>query len=146
GMVYIAPGRFLYGCSEDERFRQVLGSDPPHEVRTSAYLIRRTETTYADWLDFLHALPAPDRETRRPRIDNRFGALDLVPVANGKWELLLQPRGQPYRALQGESLHYTDRALRADQDWLNFPVAGISWDDAHAYLAWLRQSGRLPGA
>src|SRR5262249_19773543 len=34
---------------------------------------------------------------------------------------------------------------RVDQNWLHFPAA-VSWDDAHAYLDWLRGSGHLPGA
>jgi len=146
GMIYIAPGRFLYGCGDDERFCDALETDPMHEVRTGAYLIRRTETTYAEWLDFLGELPALEREVRRPQIDNRYGMLDLAPLASGKWQLLLKPRTQLYRAVQGELLHYADRQRRADQDWLRFPVGGISWDDAHAYLEWLHRSGHLPGA
>jgi len=146
GMIYIAPGRFLYGCGDDERFCDALETDPMHEVRTGAYLIRRTETTYTEWLDFLRTLPASDRDAYRPRVDNLFGAVDLSPLASGKWQLLLKPSGHEYRALQGELLHYADRAHRADQDWLRFPVAGISWDDAHAYLDWLSRSGHLLGA
>src|SRR6202022_2636026 len=38
------------------------------------------------------------------------------------------------------------RNRRAEQDWLRFPVAAISLEDAQAYLGWLDRSGRLPGA
>jgi formylglycine-generating enzyme required for sulfatase activity len=146
GMIYIAPGRFLYGCGDDERFCDALDTDPLHEVRTGAYLIRRTETTYAEWLEFLGELPPSERETRRPHVDNPYGLIDLVFSPDGKWQLFLKPRTQLYRAMQGELVHYADRLNRADQDWLRFPVAGISWGDAHAYLDWLRRSGRLPRA
>jgi formylglycine-generating enzyme required for sulfatase activity len=154
GMIYIASGRFLYGCGDDERFCDALETDPLHEVRIGAYLIRRTETTYAEWLDFLRALPASNRDDHRPRVDTVFGgSLDLTPLASGKWQLLFRPGGHylaperyAYRALEGEPLHYADRVRRVDQDWLRFPVAGISWEDARAYLEWLRRSGHLPGA
>jgi formylglycine-generating enzyme required for sulfatase activity len=145
-MIYIPPGRFLYGCGDDERFCDALDTDPMHEVRTGPYLIRRTETTYAEWLEFLGKLPASEREARRPHVDNPYGMLEVVLLADGKWQLLLKPRTQLYRALQGELFHYADRQRRADQDWLRFPVAGISADDAHAYLDWLRRSAHLPGA
>jgi formylglycine-generating enzyme required for sulfatase activity len=36
------------------------------------------------------------------------------------------------------------RTQRLQQNWLQFPVSGISRDQAEAYLAWLRQT--LPGA
>jgi formylglycine-generating enzyme required for sulfatase activity len=146
GLIYIAPGRFLYGCGDDERFCDALQTDPLHEVRTGAYLIRRTETTYTEWIDFLGELPASEREVRRPHVDNPNGMIDVVFSPDRKWQLLLKPRTQLYRAALGELVHYADRHNRADQDWLRFPVAGISWDDAHAYLDWLRRSGRLPGA
>jgi formylglycine-generating enzyme required for sulfatase activity len=146
GMIYIPPGRFLYGCGDDERFCDALETDPLHEVRIGAYLIRRFETTYSDWLEFLGELPAPDREVRRPHVDNPYGMIDVLFSPDRKWQLLLKPRTQLYRAAQGELVHYADRHNRADQDWLRFPVAGISWDDAHAYLDWLRRSGHLPGA
>jgi serine/threonine protein kinase/formylglycine-generating enzyme required for sulfatase activity len=146
GMVYIPAGRFLYGCGDVERICDLLKTDPLHQIHTSAYLMRRTETTYEEWLEFLHALPARERDAHRPRVDNRYGALDVAQLVNGEWQLSLQPVSYLYRALKGELLHYADRTRRTDQNWLRFPVAGISWDDARAYLAWLRRSGRLPGA
>ena len=41
---------------------------------------------------------------------------------------------------------FAGRRARATQDWLHFPVAGISRHDADAYAAWLRSTGRVPGA
>jgi eukaryotic-like serine/threonine-protein kinase len=46
----------------------------------------------------------------------------------------------------GELVHYEARRERALQDWLAFPVSGISFDDAVAYAQWLDQTGRVPGA
>jgi len=46
----------------------------------------------------------------------------------------------------GEQIHYRSRRHHAFQDWLQFPVAGVAAEDAEAYLAWLRLSGRVPGA
>jgi len=43
-------------------------------------------------------------------------------------------------------VHYPERTRFVDQDWLRFPVSGVSWHDAQAYVAWLSRSGKLPGA
>jgi formylglycine-generating enzyme required for sulfatase activity len=49
-------------------------------------------------------------------------------------------------ASSGERIHYRARKLRAVQDWLRFPVSGISYSDAEAYAAWLAAAGKVPGA
>ena len=43
-------------------------------------------------------------------------------------------------------LRYAKRDRRVEQDWLRFPVTGISFEDAEAYAAWLDRTGRVPGA
>ena len=48
-------------------------------------------------------------------------------------------------ARRGEPLCRPKRSVRRCQDWLRLPVAGIAWEDAQAYVAWLA-SGRVPGA
>src|SRR5262249_18481016 len=39
GMIYIPPGRFLYGSADGEEVRRFLGAPPQHEVTTGGYLI-----------------------------------------------------------------------------------------------------------
>ena len=65
GFVYVPPGRFLFGTSSDESVRQgFLSTVPVHEVSSPAYLIGRFEVTYADWLEYLRALPPSERAAR----------------------------------------------------------------------------------
>jgi formylglycine-generating enzyme required for sulfatase activity len=52
----------------------------------------------------------------------------------------------PYRVSAGQRLLYAKRERRGSQDWLRFPVTGISFEDAEAYVAWLGRTGRVPGA
>jgi formylglycine-generating enzyme required for sulfatase activity len=148
--VYIPPGRFLFGSSADEGLRRgFFDTVPLHEVRTRGYLIGRTEVTYAEWLEFLGDLPRAERARRTPSVAAKLsvgGALKLQPLARGRWRFTFQPAQQAYTALSGEPIRYPGRKMRAVQDWLKFPVTGISVADAEAYLAWLRREGRVPGA
>ena len=47
---------------------------------------------------------------------------------------------------RGGDVSLSERTRRASQDWLKFPVTGVSPDDAVAYASWLDRSGRVPGA
>jgi len=147
--VYIPAGRFLFGTSEeDARRRQYLLALPIHQVRTDAYLIGKTEVTFAEWISFLRELPSEERSRRRSKTVNAYspGALDLNRAARGTWQLTLQPTIFVYTAKMGELIHYQQRAQRTEQDWLRFPVTGISWEDAEAYTDWSDRTGRVPGA
>jgi formylglycine-generating enzyme required for sulfatase activity len=149
GFVYIPEGRFLFGSAADEGVRRGFFSTVPlHEVKTSAYLIARNETTFAEYLAFLESLPAAQAARHRPRVASVgfTGALALDRPADGRWRLTLQPAARGYSARAGEPLRYEGRPRRAVQDWMHLPVSGISWDDAEAYLAWLDRTGRVPGA
>ena len=64
----------------------------------------------------------------------------------GTWTLRFQPGGVPYTVRLGERLRYAKRDRRVEQDWLRFPVTGISFEDAEAYASWLDRTGRVPGA
>ncbi|RKG82010.1 hypothetical protein D7W82_27175 [Corallococcus sp. CA049B] len=143
GYVYVPPGRFLYGSGNDESVRRTR---PIHQLATGAFLIARHEVTYADWLAWLRELPASERDTRRPRGTNYFGTIELRPAKDGTWTFHLEHEGVSYQAREGEPLRYQDRTLRAEQDWRRFPVSGISWEDARAYIAWLDATGRVPRA
>ncbi|PTL77062.1 SUMF1/EgtB/PvdO family nonheme iron enzyme [Vitiosangium sp. GDMCC 1.1324] len=148
GYVYVPPGRFLFGSNDDELVRRNLlgGLQPMHPVRTGGFLIARHEVTYGEWLEFLRALPPAERELRRPRVGNFFGTVELTELRDGHWQLFLQPPTHVYRVREGERVHYLERERHIEQDWLRFPVTGISQDDARAYAGWLSRSGRLPGA
>ncbi|MFP2901577.1 SUMF1/EgtB/PvdO family nonheme iron enzyme, partial [Corallococcus sp. 4LFB] len=147
GYVYVPAGRFLYGSGDAETIRRtVIRTRPMHRLTTGAFLIARHEVTYADWLAWLRALPASERAARRPRGTNYFGTIELRPATDGTWTFHLEHEGVTYQAREGEPLRYQDRTLRAEQDWRRFPVSGISWEDARAYVAWLDSTGRLPRA
>jgi formylglycine-generating enzyme required for sulfatase activity len=141
GFVYVPPGRFLFGSAgtEAER-RDFLRAVPLHQVQTGGYYIARHETTFADWITFLESLPAAERVQRTPKIGQRTerAGVELQYLGGGQWELAIQPTTVPYRARRGAPIHYRSRTKNAVQDWLKFPVSGISADDADAYVAWLR--------
>ncbi|RKH90721.1 hypothetical protein D7Y21_05720 [Corallococcus sp. AB045] len=143
GYVYVPPGRFLYGSGNDESVRRTR---PIHRLATGSFLIARHEVTYADWIAWLRELPAAERDARRPRGANYFGTIELRTVKDGTWTFHLEHEGVSYQAREGEPLRYQDRTLRAEQDWRRFPVSGISWEDARAYIAWLDATGRVPRA
>jgi formylglycine-generating enzyme required for sulfatase activity len=145
--VYVAAGRFLSGSTADEETRRSFYSAPPlHVSSTGPFLIARNETTYAEWLAFLRDLSPEERARRTPRVQGLTGALALTEHPGGPWELTLQPAKQAYSARAGEKIHYEARDRRVDQDWLLFPVSGVSPEDAEAYVAWLSASGRVPRA
>ncbi|WP_433926463.1 SUMF1/EgtB/PvdO family nonheme iron enzyme [Sorangium cellulosum] len=146
GFVYVPPGRFLYGMGEEGQLRGMLKAQPLHAAETGAYLIARHEVTFADWMEYLRALPPDERARRTPAAHKDWHVLELAQPSGGAFELLLKPTVEAYRAREGELLRYPGRARRAAQDWRRFPVSAISFDDASAYAAWLDRTGRVPGA
>ncbi|MFL5416080.1 MAG: protein kinase domain-containing protein [Myxococcales bacterium] len=147
--VYVPPGRFLFGsAASEEQRRNYYQNVPIHPRSTAGYLIAVHETTFADWIAFLDALPAAERAKRLPRVGDvgTRGALALQREATGKWRITLQPTSRRFSAQQGETIVYPDRKSAASQDWLQFPVSGIAFDDAVAYTAWLARTGRVPRA
>jgi len=149
GYAYIAPGRFLFGsAAPNGQRRDFFHAVPLHNVQTAGYLISLRETTYAQWIEYLDALPIEERSKHLPHVGTGGfqGGLALTELAGGGWELLIQPNGQAYRARQGQKITYAGRSQRAEQDWSELPVSGIALADAQAYTSWLSGSGRLPGA
>ncbi|HLL20688.1 MAG TPA: formylglycine-generating enzyme family protein, partial [Kofleriaceae bacterium] len=150
GFVYVAPGSFLYGSRDEEAARTWFTAVPLHEVSTGAYLIERTETTYAQWIAFLETLPPDARARHTPTIGisatvQEGGGLALTRDTVG-WALRFAPSNIVYTARAGDPIVYRERAFRSRQDWLRMPVSGISPEDALAYTAWLDGSGRVPRA
>ncbi|HEY8206615.1 MAG TPA: bifunctional serine/threonine-protein kinase/formylglycine-generating enzyme family protein [Myxococcaceae bacterium] len=151
GFVSVPAGPFLFGSGDDDSARQFFGTVPIHRLETGSFLIARRETTYAEWIEFLEALPPGERERRVPRASasGLLGGLRLWPPGDERgWTLELQPTGTgaPSRAAADEPTTFPGRTARRSQRWLDFPVAGVSFEDARAYARWLSDSGRVPGA
>ncbi len=147
GFVHVPAGRFLLGLRGDDDLRRgFFYATPLHEVHTGAYLVARTETTYAEWIAFLESLPPAERRTRSPGGTHFNGAtVRLVEEPSG-WRLELRPKNRRYIARLGEPLVYERRARRDHVDWRRLPVTGISSGDAEAFVSWLADTGRVPGA
>jgi serine/threonine protein kinase/formylglycine-generating enzyme required for sulfatase activity len=146
GFVYIPEGRHFFGTTSEEPIRLFLDNAPVHELRSGSFLVAEKETTYAQWIEYLSALTPAERAAYRQDFSHYRGSSRLSELPDGKWQITLQPSGQLYTAASGEMLTYATRTTRKSQNWLNFPVAGIAVQDVEAYTAWLRSSGRVPGA
>jgi len=147
GFVYVPAGEFWFGEADDDLRTQFLDTVPMHRRRAHAFLIARHETTYQEWIAFLDELPAAAREQHAPgaAMTEVRGSVKLEPVA-GTWRLTFQGRSQRYSALATQPIQYAGRSVRARQDWLRFPVGAVSMPTVERFLAWLRATGRVPGA
>jgi formylglycine-generating enzyme required for sulfatase activity len=146
-MVYVPPGRFLFGSagSSDVR-RGFLNTVPIHEVQTAGFYIGRYEVTFAEWIEFLDNLSPEERRRRSPSAAGTQASLTLIEIGPRRWRLVFAATVRTYTADTGQRLHYERRARRADQDWTRFPVSAVSYEDAIAYAAWLDRTRRLAGA
>ena len=144
--VYVPPGEFWFGDADEDLRTKFLDTVPIHRRHTDAFLIARHETTYRQWIEFLDALPDGDRARYAPHLSAPMrGSLRLDRVGE-TWQLTFRPISQRYTARAGEPFVYAGRNQRARQDWLDFPVAGITPADIERYLRWLRETDRVPGA
>jgi eukaryotic-like serine/threonine-protein kinase len=147
GMIYVPPGRFLFGSADSSRLRRgFLNAPPVHEVRTDGYYIGRNEITFGEWIEFLDQLDPEERQKRSPSSVTTQSSLTLTEIGPRRWRLELTPTTRTYTAETGELLRYANRTRRAEQDWMKFPVAAVSYEDAIAFAAWLDRTGRVPGA
>ena len=147
GMIYVPPGRFLFGSADGSDLRRgFLSAAPLHEVSTDGYFIGRYEVTFAEWIEFLDDLAPEERRRRTPSSKIAESSLTLTELGPGRWRLALRPTTRTYTAETGQRLRYEHRAKRADQDWTKFPVSAVSYEDAVAFAAWLNHTRRIPGA
>jgi formylglycine-generating enzyme required for sulfatase activity len=116
-------------------------------VQTDGYFIGRHEVTFARWIEFLDDLPPDERRVRIPSASDTKSSSALTELGPRRWRLALAPTTErTYTVETGQLLRYGLRKQRVEQDWTKFPVAGVSYEDALAFAAWLDRTGRLPGA
>lgn len=148
GFVYIPTGSSLFGSADESMRKSFLSTVPLHRVVTKAFLIAKHETTYGEWIEYLNSLPVPQRSAllSRPAKGNMGGSVALKQLPDGSYQLSLQPVSTEATAHASQPFVYPARSQRAQQNWLRFPVGGVTRDDAAAYAAWLHGSGRVAGA
>lgn len=147
GYVFVPPGEVRFGSAADASVREFFNAVPQHAVQVPGFLIARHEVTYSDWLVFLESLPVNQRAAHRPHVGTGgYGGALSLDLVDGVWRLRLQPGDVRYEARAGEWVRYASRSRRQEQDWLQFPVSGVSFRDSEAYVSWLSISGRVPGA
>jgi len=144
---YIPAGRFFYGDHDEEWRVAFLNAAPLHERTQPAFLIKAHETTFAEWIAFLDALPRKERLARMPANKAVQATVLLAEPAPGAWKLSLNISHHLLEAWSGHKLAYVGRPAGASvQDWLKFPVISVSPLDVRAYVEWLSSTGRVPGA
>jgi eukaryotic-like serine/threonine-protein kinase len=151
GMIYVPAGRFWFGFGGDEvrePIRVWQLSPPPHERWTDAFFIARYETTFAQWIKFLEALPPKERAAHRPQ-GEWFNDMLVQLFESGDDNLEFHYRFDVAQKLHvarmGEPITYSQRDRNQTQDWLQFPVTGITGEDVDTYAQWLSKEG-VPGA
>jgi serine/threonine protein kinase/formylglycine-generating enzyme required for sulfatase activity len=156
GFVYIPAGVFLSG-SEDQQppslvwwmRRYFLRTAPLHEEATAAYLIKRDEVTFAEWLAYLRSLPPAERKQRQ-QSDSLAVHRSLRLDDDGADRFTLSLRTitdtDTYHAAEGKPLKYETRDRRGEIRWERTPAGGVTLDDVLAYARWLSSTGRVPGA
>jgi formylglycine-generating enzyme required for sulfatase activity len=146
-MIYVPPGRFLFGSADSVDLRKgFLNAAPLHEVFTEGYYIGRHEVTFAQWIEFLEDVSPDERLRRSPSSISPESALTLTEIGPKRWRFALTRDTRTYTAETGQRLRYEQRTRRKDQDWMKFPVAAVSYQDALAFAAWLDRTHRVPGA
>ncbi|QTR49754.1 formylglycine-generating enzyme family protein [Candidatus Thiothrix anitrata] len=111
-MVQIPAGKFTMGC--DPKRDDVEGGcfdseKPAHEVNVPTFWLSETEVTVAQYMACVKAGACPEPE----------------------W----QEKGSDYNIQTGKDDHYKKlgEALTGD----NYPIVGVSWQNAQAYVQWL---------
>ncbi len=136
--LYVPAGRFLFGSPDASLWSVFLNSTPIHPMETEAFLIAKHETTYAEWIAFLEALPADQRQQHLAGLGAMGESITLRKLRPGRWELRIIARDRDDLAVSGGKIR--------NQFWEQFPVTGIRPTSVEDYMAWLRRTGRVPGA
>lgn len=152
GFLYIPAGDYLAGYGErssQEDIRIWYEAPPLHRRTTGPYLIAKHETTIGEWIEYLEALPPaaprPMLATDKAMTGTSGAKIRLAKRDDGRWQLQFAPEDKDiYEAVGGEPFQYPGR--QASYRWERFPISGISWNEAQAYVAWLRESGAVKRA
>lgn len=156
GFVPILAGSFYYGFGshlDDEHQRLWYITQPLHTMTLGSYAIARHETTYAEWLTFLQSACKQPGCTDRPDLipASKYDVLTISVTWDSeaqKWRFTYDNgRKSSDTALEGELLVYGSREqYLVKQNWLRFPVSGISPGFIREYLIWLHDTKRVPNA
>jgi formylglycine-generating enzyme required for sulfatase activity len=147
GFVYIPAGQVLYGTDGQEEIRVSFNAEPLHPVDTGPFLISRHEVTYNEYLTYLEALPAEQRQALlKAAASETSDTPHLTELSPGVWQLDLHQGHRWYTTRSGEILTYEGRKHRASVEWEKLPITGITPLEAQEYIGWLARSGRVPGA
>ena len=140
GFIYVPPGEFWFGDADEQLRTQFLDTVPIHR-RATGRVSDRAARDHLRGVDPVPERAAPGRARARTRPTSRRALRGFAAAARRDAELAAHvPAGtQRYMARgRGADRATSGRKQRARQDWLRFPVAGISPADAERYVAWLR--------
>jgi formylglycine-generating enzyme required for sulfatase activity len=144
---YVPAGEFWFGERDEKLRTEFFHTVPIHRRRTGAYFIARHETTFREWTTFVSTLPPRQRDRYLPTSSSGLydNVIHLRSLGSG-WELTFDVTSHRYTVRSGDVLQYVGRKTRARQQWLDFPVSGISVAQITPYLQWLARTKRVPGA
>src|SRR5260370_6866768 len=141
GFVYVPPGPFLFGSSEDGSIRKdFFNAVPLHEVTTAGYMIAEHESTFGDWLEYLDALTPTERSQRASAVGGLVKDSLLLRPVGRDWELTLQLASNRHVMRTGDAFQIPQRTVRRNQNWSLLPMVGVSPVEIHRYLSWLQNS------
>lgn len=145
--VFVPPGHSYMGSREEDGGRLGFFDAPPlHRAEVAGFSIGRYEVTFEQYLEYLNSLEAKARKARLPGArGSGTGTLELSRSSDG-WVLRFQPLGVEYTASVGTPVVYPERRQRRSQNWGQWPVLGVSAEQAMAYVDWLDRTGRVLGA
>ncbi len=119
GFAFVPAGRFVFGSDG------IAPAARPRAVLTLPdFAIAQFPVTFAEYAEFLNALPAQEAARRAPRVEGEDGVPIWKPESDGRYRV-------PFRDADGDLFEP------------DFPVALVGVDDAEAYAAW---RGRRDGA
>ncbi|MEP7108215.1 MAG: formylglycine-generating enzyme family protein [Ferruginibacter sp.] len=153
GMVWMAPGEFMMGASDDEGRPDEY---PRHKVRVDGFWMDATEVTNAQFRKFADATgyittaeKKPDWEELKKQLpagtpkpdESRLVAASLV-FSPPDHAVPLNDLAQWWKWQPGADWKHPQGAGSDINEKDNYPVVHVSWDDAMAYCKWAGK--RLP--